>query len=141
MSCRSSREVELFGLPVRAITSANDKSGRALEKQRIEGGEPNHQILIEAAADHRQHDEEDEVEQDRRRKEEPPSVGGRADGFGAVGFRVGRAHDRAFWTAFIGALRTAGYDDVLSIENEDRSQPPEEGVRDAAAFINPLLSG
>jgi len=54
---------------------------------------------------------------------------------------VGRAHDRAFWTAFIGALRTARYDDVLSIENEDRSQPPEEGVRDAAAFINPLLSG
>ena len=54
---------------------------------------------------------------------------------------VGRAHDRAFWTAFIGALRTAGYDDVLSIENEDRSQPAEEGVREAAAFIAPLLSG
>ena len=53
---------------------------------------------------------------------------------------VGRAHDRAFWTAFIGALRTARYDDVLSIENEDRSQPPEEGVREAAAFITPLLS-
>jgi sugar phosphate isomerase/epimerase len=54
---------------------------------------------------------------------------------------VGRAHDRAFWSAFIGALRTAGYDDVLSIENEDRSQPAEEGVREAAAFITPLLSG
>jgi len=54
---------------------------------------------------------------------------------------VGRAHDRAFWTAFIGALRTAGYDDALSIENEDRSQPAEEGVREAAAFITPLLSG
>ena len=53
---------------------------------------------------------------------------------------VGRAHDRAFWTAFIGALRTARYHDVLSIENEDRSQPPEEGVREAAAFITPLLS-
>jgi sugar phosphate isomerase/epimerase len=54
---------------------------------------------------------------------------------------VGRAHDRAFWSAFIGALRAAGYDDVLSIENEDRSQPAEEGVREAAAFITPLLSG
>ena len=32
---------------------------------------------------------------------------------------VGRGHDRAFWAAFVAALRSVGYDDVLSIENED----------------------
>jgi sugar phosphate isomerase/epimerase len=52
---------------------------------------------------------------------------------------VGVGHDRAFWSSFIAALRTVGYDDVLSIENEDPYQPAEEGVRQAAGFILPLL--
>jgi sugar phosphate isomerase/epimerase len=52
---------------------------------------------------------------------------------------VGRSHDRAWWASFIGALRDAGYDDVLSIENEDILQPPVEGVEEAAALILPLL--
>jgi sugar phosphate isomerase/epimerase len=52
---------------------------------------------------------------------------------------IGRGHDRAFWSAFIGALRSVGYDDVLSIENEDVAQPAVEGVTDAAAFILPLI--
>lgn len=52
---------------------------------------------------------------------------------------VGRAHDRAWWSSFIGALREVGYDGPLSIENEDPYQPAVEGVEEAAAFIRPLL--
>ena len=53
---------------------------------------------------------------------------------------VGRGHDRAFWSTFVGALRSVGYDDVLSIENEDVTQTPVEGVEEAAAFMSPLLA-
>ena len=53
---------------------------------------------------------------------------------------VGVGHDRAFWSSFIAALRSVRYDDVLSIENEDPYQPAEEGVRQAAGFILPLLA-
>jgi sugar phosphate isomerase/epimerase len=53
---------------------------------------------------------------------------------------VGRAHGTEFWAAFIAELRSAGYDDVLSIENEDATQTPIEGVEEAAAFILPLLA-
>jgi len=52
---------------------------------------------------------------------------------------VGRAHDRAWWTSFIAALRSVGYDGPLSIENEDPYQPAVDGVREAAAFILPLI--
>jgi sugar phosphate isomerase/epimerase len=53
---------------------------------------------------------------------------------------VGRAHDARFWAAFIAALRSAGYDDMLSIENEDVTQPAVEGVEEAAAFMLPLVA-
>ena len=52
---------------------------------------------------------------------------------------VGRVHDRAWWTSFISALRSVGYDGPLSIENEDPYQPAVEGVEEAAAFILPLI--
>jgi sugar phosphate isomerase/epimerase len=52
---------------------------------------------------------------------------------------VGRGHGPEFWSAFVAALADVGYDDVLSIENEDESQPAEEGVREAAAFMRPML--
>jgi sugar phosphate isomerase/epimerase len=53
---------------------------------------------------------------------------------------IGRAHGRSFWGAFVAALREAGYQDVLSIENEDVQQPAAEGVAEAASFIRPLLA-
>jgi len=53
---------------------------------------------------------------------------------------LGVGHDRAYWAAFVDALRAVGYDGVLSIENEDPYQEGEEGVREAAAFIEPLLT-
>ena len=52
---------------------------------------------------------------------------------------IGRSHDRAWWSTFIDALRAVGYDDVLSIENEDIAQPAVEGVEEAAALINGIL--
>lgn len=45
-----------------------------------------------------------------------------------------------FWSAFIATLGRAGYDDVLSIENEDISLPPEQAVAWTAAFMRPLLA-
>ena len=52
---------------------------------------------------------------------------------------IGRSHGRDWWASFIATLRSVGYDDVLSIENEDVLQPPVEGVEEAAALILPLL--
>jgi sugar phosphate isomerase/epimerase len=58
----------------------------------------------------------------------------------AWGFRtVGRGHGAEFWSGFVAALREVGYDDTLSIENEDEAQPAEPGVREAAAFMLPLI--
>jgi sugar phosphate isomerase/epimerase len=48
---------------------------------------------------------------------------------------VGRIHSPAFWQSFVNALSEAGYDGPLSIEQEDPYASPEEGVREAAAFI------
>ena len=53
---------------------------------------------------------------------------------------AGAIHDRAWWTAFVDELRAAGYDDALSIENEDVLQSPVEGVEEAAALILPMLA-
>jgi sugar phosphate isomerase/epimerase len=53
---------------------------------------------------------------------------------------VGAIHDSEFWTAFVAALREVGYDDVLAIENEDASLPPEASVEAAARFMTPILA-
>jgi sugar phosphate isomerase/epimerase len=52
---------------------------------------------------------------------------------------VGSVRDAAWWSSFIAALRAVGYDDVLSIENEDVTLPAEQAVRNTAAFMRPLL--
>lgn len=54
---------------------------------------------------------------------------------------IGRGHDAAFWGALVEALAAAGYDGYVSIENEDPYQTYEEGVREAAALLAPLLAG
>jgi sugar phosphate isomerase/epimerase len=53
---------------------------------------------------------------------------------------LGVGHDRLYWEGFVDALRSVGYTDVLSIENEDPYQEGEAGVREAAAFMRPLLT-
>jgi sugar phosphate isomerase/epimerase len=53
---------------------------------------------------------------------------------------VGRVHDAAWWAEFVETLREVGYDDSLSIEQEDPYSPQEEGVREAATFVAGLLA-
>jgi sugar phosphate isomerase/epimerase len=53
---------------------------------------------------------------------------------------LGRGHDAAFWGSFLRAIRATGYDGVLSIEHEDRSIDPVEGVEEAARFILPIIA-
>ena len=48
---------------------------------------------------------------------------------------LGFGHGESWWREFCVALRLAGYDDVLSIEHEDRLLPPEEGVRRSVAML------
>lgn len=54
---------------------------------------------------------------------------------------VGVGHGADFWTAFVDELRAASFTGVLSIENEDPYDSPEEGVRKAAEFMLPLMEG
>lgn len=53
---------------------------------------------------------------------------------------IGRSHNQAWWASFVAALREVGYDDALSIENEDVTQAPVDGVEEAAALMLPLIS-
>jgi sugar phosphate isomerase/epimerase len=52
---------------------------------------------------------------------------------------IGRGHDARWWSRFLDALARVGYSGSLSIENEDPDQTYEEGVREAASFLRPLL--
>ena len=53
---------------------------------------------------------------------------------------IGQGHDATWWSGFLVALREAGYDGSLSIENEDPYQGAAEGVLEAAAFITPMIN-
>ena len=60
----------------------------------------------------------------------------------AWAFRTaGSVHGAKFWSEFVAALHGVGYDDVLAIENEDASLPPETAVREAAAFMHSVQEG
>ena len=52
---------------------------------------------------------------------------------------AGSVHGHEWWSAFVGALRDVGYDDVLAIENEDASLPAEASVELAARFMRPII--
>ena len=53
---------------------------------------------------------------------------------------IGHGHGADFWGSFIEALVDIDYPGAVSIENEDPYQSYEAGVRDAAAFLHPLLA-
>ena len=42
---------------------------------------------------------------------------------------LGDGHDETFWRRFLAALADAGYTDVLSIEHEDTTIDPVDGIR------------
>jgi sugar phosphate isomerase/epimerase len=54
---------------------------------------------------------------------------------------IGQGQSAETWSAFLEALDAAGYDDVLSIENEDPLLPGEAGVRQAISFLGSLSVG
>jgi sugar phosphate isomerase/epimerase len=53
---------------------------------------------------------------------------------------LGYGHDASFWGSFCGALRAVGYDDVLSIEHEDASMTPEQGVRESVDVLRAAIA-
>lgn len=48
---------------------------------------------------------------------------------------VGYGHDLGVWNGFFSALRSVGYDGVISIEHEDALMSKEEGLRKAVDFL------
>ena len=48
---------------------------------------------------------------------------------------VGTGHDDDTWAALVEALRTAGYDGVISIEHEDPRVTPDEGIDTSLATL------
>jgi len=54
---------------------------------------------------------------------------------------VGSGHDDATWAALVAALRSAGYDGVISIEHEDPRVTPEEGIKTSLAALRRACEG
>jgi sugar phosphate isomerase/epimerase len=52
---------------------------------------------------------------------------------------LGNGQSEAWWRRFCAALRSAGYDDVLSIEHEDMSMPPLEGVERSVRLLRAVM--
>jgi sugar phosphate isomerase/epimerase len=52
---------------------------------------------------------------------------------------VGFGHSEGLWRDIVSALRTVGYDYVLSIEHEDSLMSTDEGLQKAVTFLNGLL--
>jgi sugar phosphate isomerase/epimerase len=53
---------------------------------------------------------------------------------------VGRGHGLDTWTAFVAALRVAGYDGVISVEHEDPSLPPEQCIAESADTLRAAIA-
>lgn len=54
---------------------------------------------------------------------------------------VGTGHDDATWAALVAALRSAGYDGVISIEHEDPRVTPEEGIETSLTALRRACEG
>ena len=53
---------------------------------------------------------------------------------------LGRGHDDGWWSGFIDALESAGYDGVLSIEHEDPAMSAEAGVEESVALLRRVMA-
>jgi len=65
------------------------------------------------------------------------NVGDRAWNYVTLGY----GHGEVWWRQFCATLRMAGYDDVLSIEHEDSTMSPLEGVRKSVALLKDVIIG
>ena len=52
---------------------------------------------------------------------------------------VGWGHDELTWKQIVSALRTSGYDGVLSIEHEDALASIDQGLRSAVELLHRVL--
>ncbi|MCC6803378.1 MAG: sugar phosphate isomerase/epimerase, partial [Anaerolineae bacterium] len=52
---------------------------------------------------------------------------------------LGYGHSESWWRDFVLLLRQVGYNDVLSIEHEDVSMSPLEGVRKTVTFLQGII--
>ena len=52
---------------------------------------------------------------------------------------VGYGNDTAFWKDMMSALRTIGYDGIISIEHEDGLMSAKEGLEKAVEFLKPMI--
>ena len=52
---------------------------------------------------------------------------------------AGRGHDAAWWGAFVSALQASGYDDSVSIENEDWDLLPDDAIPYAAGTLRAAI--
>ena len=52
----------------------------------------------------------------------------------------GSGHDESWWRRFVGALKAAGYDGPLSIEQEDYTIPTMDALRQGAALMRKVLA-
>ncbi|MCB0212727.1 MAG: sugar phosphate isomerase/epimerase [Anaerolineae bacterium] len=52
---------------------------------------------------------------------------------------LGYGHSESWWRDFVTLLAQVGYDDVLSIEHEDMSMSPLEGVRKSVEFLQRIV--
>ena len=52
----------------------------------------------------------------------------------------GSGHDESWWRRFVGALKAAGYDGSLSIEQEDYTIPTMDALRQGAALMRKVLA-
>jgi sugar phosphate isomerase/epimerase len=52
---------------------------------------------------------------------------------------IGHGHDAAWWSAFVGALRAAGYEGVVSVEHEDAEVAPEQGIAEGVRALTAAI--
>ena len=53
---------------------------------------------------------------------------------------LGYGHPESFWRDFVTLLNQVGYDYVLSIEHEDQSMSPLEGVKKTVKFLEAIIA-
>ena len=105
------------------------------------GGEPLTAIRPLAKAIYHVHAKDTRIDHDNRRVntlfEHKPNaqVSKRSWNYVTLGY----GQDESFWRDFVTLLKQVGYDDVLSIEHEDQSMMPLEGVRKTVDFLNGII--
>jgi sugar phosphate isomerase/epimerase len=52
---------------------------------------------------------------------------------------LGFGHGESWWRDFIARLAQLGYDGVLSIEHEDNTMSPQEGLRRSVEFLQKMI--